>query len=195
MHSFFAIIPGMAGWSEIVLVLALALILFGPKRLPEIAEAAGKSIRKFKSATRNATDEVKREIDEVGRSAFVQLEGAGLVEYVPNGPFASHYTDRHALLTVFLVQKVVARSQSFSHQKSSFELQFAELIGHEGAGCETKESDLRAVQLANIRHADRIARDGVNDAKIASPIFGEAPHLLTPVRGRCSQPANSLQRT
>jgi sec-independent protein translocase protein TatA len=67
MHSFFAIIPGMAGWSEIVLVLALALILFGPKRLPEIAEAAGKSIRKFKSATRNATDEVKREIDEVGR--------------------------------------------------------------------------------------------------------------------------------
>ena len=40
----------MAGWSEIVLVLALALILFGPKRLPEIAEAAGKSIRKFKSA-------------------------------------------------------------------------------------------------------------------------------------------------
>ena len=67
MHSFFAIIPGMAGWSEIVLVLALALILFGPKRLPEIAEAAGKSIRKFKSATRSATDEVKREIDEVGR--------------------------------------------------------------------------------------------------------------------------------
>jgi len=67
MHSFFAIIPGMAGWSEIVLVLALALILFGPKRLPEIAEAAGKSIRKFKAATRNATDEVKREIDEVSQ--------------------------------------------------------------------------------------------------------------------------------
>jgi sec-independent protein translocase protein TatA len=67
MNSFVAIIPGMAGWSEIVLVLALALILFGPKRLPEIAEAAGKSIRKFKSATKSATDEVKREIDDVGR--------------------------------------------------------------------------------------------------------------------------------
>ncbi|MEN8005632.1 MAG: twin-arginine translocase TatA/TatE family subunit [Candidatus Krumholzibacteriota bacterium] len=67
MSSFVAIIPGMAGWSEIVLVLALALILFGPKRLPEIAEAMGKSIRKFKSATKSATDEVKREIDDVGR--------------------------------------------------------------------------------------------------------------------------------
>ena len=67
MNSFVAIIPGMAGWSEIVLVLALALTLFGPKRLPEIAEAAGKSIRKFKTATKSATDEVKREIDDVGR--------------------------------------------------------------------------------------------------------------------------------
>jgi TatA/E family protein of Tat protein translocase len=67
MNPFFAIIPGMAGWSELLLILALALILFGPKRLPEIAEAMGKSIRKFKSATRNATDEVKRELDDVSR--------------------------------------------------------------------------------------------------------------------------------
>ena len=65
MNPFVAIIPGMAGWSELLLILALVLILFGPKRLPEIAEAMGKSIRKFKSATQNATDEVKREIDDV----------------------------------------------------------------------------------------------------------------------------------
>ncbi len=68
MNSFVAIIPGMAGWSELLLILALVLILFGPKRLPEIAEAMGKSINKFKSATRDATDEVKREIDDVGKS-------------------------------------------------------------------------------------------------------------------------------
>ena len=67
MNPVFAIIPGMAGWSELLLILALALILFGPKRLPEIAEAMGKSIRKFKSATSSATDEVKRELDDVSR--------------------------------------------------------------------------------------------------------------------------------
>ena len=67
MNPIFAIIPGMAGWSELLLILALALILFGPKRLPEIAEAMGKSIRKFKSATSSATDEVKRELDDVSR--------------------------------------------------------------------------------------------------------------------------------
>ncbi|NCQ35298.1 twin-arginine translocase TatA/TatE family subunit [bacterium] len=55
----------MTGWSELLLILALALILFGPKRLPEIAEAMGKSIRKFKSATREATDEVKRELEDM----------------------------------------------------------------------------------------------------------------------------------
>lgn len=66
MTVFPAIIPGMAGWSELLLILALALILFGPKRLPEIAEAMGKSIRKFKSATRDATDGVKRELDDAG---------------------------------------------------------------------------------------------------------------------------------
>ena len=68
MLNFPAIIPGMAGWPEIVLILVLVLILFGPKRLPEIADAMGKSIRKFKSATKDATDEVQRELDDAKRS-------------------------------------------------------------------------------------------------------------------------------
>lgn len=55
------------GWPEILLILALVLILFGPKRLPEIAEAMGQSIRKFKSATNEATRDVKRELDDAGR--------------------------------------------------------------------------------------------------------------------------------
>ena len=55
------------GWPEILLILALVLVLFGPKRLPEIAEAMGKSIRKFKSATSEATRDVKRELDDVNR--------------------------------------------------------------------------------------------------------------------------------
>jgi TatA/E family protein of Tat protein translocase len=66
MLFFPAFISGL-GWQELVLVLVLVLILFGPRRLPEIAEAMGKSIRKFKSATNEATRDVKREIDEAGR--------------------------------------------------------------------------------------------------------------------------------
>jgi len=66
MILFPAFLTGL-GWPEILLILALVLVLFGPKRLPEIAEAMGKSIRKFKSATSDATREVKRELDDAGR--------------------------------------------------------------------------------------------------------------------------------
>jgi sec-independent protein translocase protein TatA len=51
------------GWMELLVIGAIILLVFGPRRLPEIAEAFGKSIRKFKSATNEVTDEVKREIN------------------------------------------------------------------------------------------------------------------------------------
>lgn len=58
---------GPIGWQELLILLAIILIVFGPRKLPEIAEAFGKSINKFKSATRDATDEVKKELDDVRR--------------------------------------------------------------------------------------------------------------------------------
>lgn len=36
---------------EIVAILVIVLILFGPKRLPEIGSAVGKTMKEFKSAT------------------------------------------------------------------------------------------------------------------------------------------------
>jgi len=59
---------GSVGWQELLIVLVLVLIVFGPRKLPEIAEAFGKSINKFKSATRDATEDVKRELDDARRS-------------------------------------------------------------------------------------------------------------------------------
>lgn len=57
----------MPGWGEWLVILVIVLVVFGPRRLPEIAEAMGKSIRKFKSATRDAGNEVKRELDAAGK--------------------------------------------------------------------------------------------------------------------------------
>lgn len=75
MSPFLAFGVGGFGWQEMVVLLVLVLIFFGPKRLPELAEALGKSLNKFKSATREASDEVKRELDDVKRD----------VEEDPNG--------------------------------------------------------------------------------------------------------------
>jgi sec-independent protein translocase protein TatA len=50
---------GPIGTGELLILLLLVLLLFGPRRLPELAEAIGKSIQKFKKASR----EVKNEIE------------------------------------------------------------------------------------------------------------------------------------
>ncbi|HET6348948.1 MAG TPA: twin-arginine translocase TatA/TatE family subunit [Candidatus Krumholzibacteria bacterium] len=53
----FALI-GPVGWNELVVILIIVLVIFGPKRLPELADALGKSIRKFKAASREVEEEV-----------------------------------------------------------------------------------------------------------------------------------------
>jgi sec-independent protein translocase protein TatA len=50
---------GPIGWSELLIILVLVLIFFGPRRLPEVAEAIGKSIQKFKKASRDVKDEIR----------------------------------------------------------------------------------------------------------------------------------------
>ncbi|MEL6675594.1 MAG: twin-arginine translocase TatA/TatE family subunit [Bacteroidota bacterium] len=47
------------GGPEVFLILAAILLLFGAKRIPELAKGLGKGIREFKDASR----EIKREID------------------------------------------------------------------------------------------------------------------------------------
>jgi sec-independent protein translocase protein TatA len=55
---------GPIGWNELVIILVIVLVIFGPKRLPEFADALGKSIRKFKAATREAQDEITSSVSD-----------------------------------------------------------------------------------------------------------------------------------
>src|SRR5262249_24799840 len=55
---------GMLGGWEIVLILAVVLILFGAKRLPELAKGLGTGMKEFKKATREVTEEVYNAMDE-----------------------------------------------------------------------------------------------------------------------------------
>lgn len=45
------------GWGSIILIAVVALIIFGPKKLPELARAFGHSLREFKSATKGLADD------------------------------------------------------------------------------------------------------------------------------------------
>ena len=49
---------GLGGW-EVILILAVVLILFGAKKLPELAKGLGTGIKEFKKASREVTDEIQ----------------------------------------------------------------------------------------------------------------------------------------
>ncbi len=61
--SIFAFI-GPLGWSELLIIFFIILIIFGPRKLPEVAEAMGKSIQKFKKASREVKDEIEMNTDD-----------------------------------------------------------------------------------------------------------------------------------
>ncbi len=53
----------LGGW-EVFAILAAILILFGSKKLPELAKGLGQGIREFKKATREVTDEIQNAGDD-----------------------------------------------------------------------------------------------------------------------------------
>jgi sec-independent protein translocase protein TatA len=52
------------GMPGVILILVVALIVFGPNKLPEIGRAVGKSLREFKKATEDITEDIRKEIVE-----------------------------------------------------------------------------------------------------------------------------------
>jgi TatA/E family protein of Tat protein translocase len=74
---------GPLGWTEMVVIFFVALVVFGPKRLPELGKTLGKGLREFKKASddlkanwheqlrdietpvRKTFEEAKAEVEEV----------------------------------------------------------------------------------------------------------------------------------
>jgi sec-independent protein translocase protein TatA len=54
---------GLGPW-ELALVFVAILLLFGAKRLPEIASGLGKGIREFKKSVKDTTDELKGSVND-----------------------------------------------------------------------------------------------------------------------------------
>jgi sec-independent protein translocase protein TatA len=52
------------GVPGLILILIVALVIFGPNKLPEVGRAFGRSIREFKKATDGIADDIREEIKE-----------------------------------------------------------------------------------------------------------------------------------
>ncbi len=51
---------GSIGFPELIMILSIALLVFGPKKLPEVGKSIGKALREF----RRTSDEIKEKIEE-----------------------------------------------------------------------------------------------------------------------------------
>jgi len=49
---------GRIGVGELVLILAIALIIFGPAKLPELGKVLGEAVRNFRKSTEKIGDEI-----------------------------------------------------------------------------------------------------------------------------------------
>jgi len=50
---------GSLGPTELIIIFGIILLLFGAKKLPELARGLGRGIREFKDATNEISDEIK----------------------------------------------------------------------------------------------------------------------------------------
>lgn len=55
---------GNIGMPEMLIVLLVVILLFGGKKIPELARGLGRGIREFKDASKEIKDEVKKGMDE-----------------------------------------------------------------------------------------------------------------------------------
>ncbi len=72
------------GFGEIVLILMLALIIFGPRRLPEMGRTIGKSLKEFRRATSDLRQELEVDLDQEPK-ASVEERAARLAEKQASG--------------------------------------------------------------------------------------------------------------
>ncbi|AKL94358.1 twin-arginine translocation protein TatA [Clostridium aceticum] len=56
---------GKIGMSELVVVLIIALVIFGPSKLPEIGKAFGKALGEFRTHAKKISEDIEKDTNEL----------------------------------------------------------------------------------------------------------------------------------
>ena len=72
------------GTQELIIILVIALLIFGPKKLPELARSTGKAINEFRKASSGILDEEeeKKKEEKVVKSESSEKEKGDSVEKI-----------------------------------------------------------------------------------------------------------------
>lgn len=55
---------GKIGLLELIVILIIALVIFGPAKLPELGRSMGQAINQFRNASKEITDEINKPLDD-----------------------------------------------------------------------------------------------------------------------------------
>jgi TatA/E family protein of Tat protein translocase len=83
---------GSVGMPELLIILVIALIIFGPRKLPELGRSLGKSLGEFKRASnelRNTLEEEVRIEEQKDQRAKIEAEQTSAIEAANTPPAAS----------------------------------------------------------------------------------------------------------
>lgn len=70
---------------EIAIVLIIALVIFGPSRLPDLGRSAGKGLREFKESITGNGDDDEREDDADAKAIKATANGTGESRVINHG--------------------------------------------------------------------------------------------------------------
>jgi sec-independent protein translocase protein TatA len=56
------------GFGEVLIILLIALIFIGPKKLPELAKGLGKGLREFQNATKGLSEQINQTKEEISKA-------------------------------------------------------------------------------------------------------------------------------
>lgn len=74
---------GPLGVWEILIILVVILLVFGPRRLPEMAKGIGQSVREFRKGIRDIKDDIARD-DEPKKVSVVETPAAPPAQPTPH---------------------------------------------------------------------------------------------------------------
>jgi sec-independent protein translocase protein TatA len=86
---------GSIGFPELVVIFVIALIVFGPRRLPEIGKALGQGINEFKRASKDLQNRLEDEIEQDRRSSTSATAEATPPANSPHAPPPAETEARH----------------------------------------------------------------------------------------------------
>ena len=99
------------GTQEMILIVIVILMLFGGKKLPELARGLGRGIREFKDASEDIKREISDQINNFEKDLDVKVEEKPSYTSAPTEPEASSPSEAHAVHEVAEVESPIVEKK------------------------------------------------------------------------------------